>query len=173
MRAPKSVEVGLDLKLFKVSGRWEPTDEERNAAWELYVELITRVGVVPLRDGVLRESLHSLYTIFESSRQILRKYGPAVAEPKPSGEFNFGYLCVAMLNYTLRPLLSYWHPELQSWESCRDSERSIREHEASWTREQDLRNALHQTGDELRSFSRILANACGVPDLSTAVPSRT
>ena len=42
MRAPKTVEVGLDLKNFKISGTWEPNDAERKAAWELYVELITR-----------------------------------------------------------------------------------------------------------------------------------
>jgi hypothetical protein len=42
MRAPKSVDVGLDLKIFKISGTWEPNDTERRAAWKLYVELITR-----------------------------------------------------------------------------------------------------------------------------------
>jgi hypothetical protein len=48
MRVPKSVEVGLDLKVFSLKGTWEPSNTERAAAWELYVELITRISVVPL-----------------------------------------------------------------------------------------------------------------------------
>ena len=78
VRAPKSVEVGLDLKFFKITGTWEPNDAERLAAWELYVELITRVAVVPLPagEGLLREALTSLYTLFGATRDILRRARP-------------------------------------------------------------------------------------------------
>src|SRR6476661_5376022 len=116
MRAPKSVEVGLDLKVFSIKGTWEPNDAERRAAWELYVELITRVAVVPLTGGLLREALDSFHAIFGIARDILKRAGPEVAEPKPSGEYNLGYLTVALLNFTVRPLLSRWPPELQAWE---------------------------------------------------------
>ena len=51
MRAPQSVQVELDLKVLKIAGTWEPNEVERRAAWELYVELLTRVAVVPLRQG--------------------------------------------------------------------------------------------------------------------------
>lgn len=47
MRAPKSVGVKLNLRVVEISGTWEPNDAERRAAWELYVELVTRVSVVP------------------------------------------------------------------------------------------------------------------------------
>jgi hypothetical protein len=60
VRPPKTVEVKLDLKLLSVSGVWEPNDAERAAAWELYVELITRAAAVPLENGLLREALWSL-----------------------------------------------------------------------------------------------------------------
>ena len=85
VRAPKSVEVGLDLRFVKITGTWEPNDAERLAAWELYVELITRVAVVPLPagEGLLREALTSLYTLFAATRDILRRHGPGIAEPKP------------------------------------------------------------------------------------------
>jgi hypothetical protein len=33
MKAPKSVEVKLDLKFFSIGGTWEPNDAERRAAW--------------------------------------------------------------------------------------------------------------------------------------------
>src|SRR3954466_2378808 len=105
MRTPESVEVGLDLKVFSLKGTWKPSDEERAAAWELYVELITRVSVVPLQNGILREALSSFYSLFAVSREILRKYGPRIAEPKPDGQYNFGFLTVAMLNFAIRPVL--------------------------------------------------------------------
>ncbi len=62
VQAPKSVQVELDLKLVKIAGTWEPNEVERRAAWELYVELLTRVAVVPLarEEGLVREALASL-----------------------------------------------------------------------------------------------------------------
>jgi hypothetical protein len=48
LRRPKSVPVGLNLHVLLISGTWEPNDDERRAAWELYVELVTRMAVVPL-----------------------------------------------------------------------------------------------------------------------------
>ncbi|MDQ2709864.1 MAG: hypothetical protein M3Z25_20555 [Actinomycetota bacterium] len=103
-----------------MSGTWEPDRAQRDAVWELYVELVTRIAVVPLQPGhgVLREALTSLYQLFRITREILRKYGPAVAcPPRKSGQFRFGYLAVWMLNAALRPVLAQWHPELQRWKS--------------------------------------------------------
>ena len=99
MRAPKTVEVKLNLKIFEISGTWEPNDAERRAVWELYTELITRIAVVLLGppEGLLREALDSLYSLFTSTRDILLRYGPEIAEPKPDGQYNFGYLSVAYL----------------------------------------------------------------------------
>ena len=121
VRGPKSVQVGLNLYFLQISGTWEPNEDERKAAWELHVELVTRIAVVPLGadDGLLREALSSLYTLFATTREILRKYGPDVAEPKPDGQYNFGVLALAMLNYALRPVLARWHPALEEWEAAR------------------------------------------------------
>src|SRR5437016_864259 len=57
VRGPKSVQVGLNLYFLQISGTWEPNEDERKAAWELHVELVTRIAVVPLGadDGLLRE----------------------------------------------------------------------------------------------------------------------
>ncbi|MGZ4618701.1 MAG: hypothetical protein ACXV3F_08230 [Frankiaceae bacterium] len=38
--------MGLNLHFLTISGTWEPNDAERAAAWELYVELVTRISVV-------------------------------------------------------------------------------------------------------------------------------
>jgi hypothetical protein len=172
VRAPKSVDVKLNLRVFEIAGTWEPNDAERHAAWELYVELVTRVSVVPLREdeGLLREALSSLYSLFATTREVLRRHGPEVAEPKRNGQYNFGYLAVAMLNFAIRPLLAQWHPLLEDWENQRPADRSRRDHEQAWQRAGELRRALTDTRQALTAYADLLATACGVPNLLAAVP---
>jgi len=171
LRGPKSVQVGLNLHVLQISGTWEPNDDERKAAWELYVELVTRISVVTLEpgEGLLREALSSLYTLFATTRDILRRYGPDVAESKPGGQYNFGTLAVAMLNIGLRPMLARWHPALEDWEATRPQQVSRGEHERAWDKANDLRSALEATRDLLTQYARLMADACGVPDLLEAV----
>ena len=171
MRAPKSVQVELDLKVFKVAGTWEPNEVERRAAWELYVELLTRVAVVPLPagEGLVREALSSLYSLFATTREVLRRAGPQVAEPKPDGQYNLAFLAVAMLNFVLRPVLARWHPALEEWEAKRPEGRSRREHEQAWPQIGALRGELEVTRQQLTYYAALLAAACGVPDLTAAV----
>jgi hypothetical protein len=71
-------------------------DQERDAAWELYVELATRIAVVPRRggEGLIRVALTSLYSLFDTTRGILRQYGPVLARPRPAGEYSFGQLAM-------------------------------------------------------------------------------
>lgn len=173
MRAPKSVQVKLNLKIFEISGTWEPNDAERRAAWELYIELITRIAVVPLgpEEGLIREALESLYSLFTSTRDILRRYGPEIAEPKPDGQYNFGYLSVALLNVVLRPFLARWHPALDDWETNRPPSTSRQDHERAWPEADELRRDLKSTGTTIAEYATLLASACGVPDLSTAIPT--
>ena len=101
----EQVQVGLNLGVLTVSGTWKPSRVERQAAWELYVELITRIAVVPLEPGagLLREALTSLYSLFSSTREVLRRHGPAVAQPRIDDGRSFGELAVLVLNLELRP----------------------------------------------------------------------
>ena len=103
-----TVSLNLPFGLGGLEQTWEPDDDERRAAWELYVELATRIATVPLdRDkGLAREALTSLYTLFDSTRAILRRYGPGIAQPKIDGGASFGTLAVTVLNSAIRPLLS-------------------------------------------------------------------
>jgi hypothetical protein len=172
MRKPKSVAIKLDLRIFSIEGIWEPNDVERLAAWELYVELITRISVVPLHDGIAREALWSLYAIFGQAREILRRHGPEVAEAKRGGDYNLGYLIVMMLNFTIRPLLSYWHPELSAWEARRSPATSIKDHEDAWPQINNLRSQIVHAGTILSEYAAVLAKACGIPDLHLGDPSQ-
>ncbi len=172
MHGPADVQVGINLGFVQLSGTWRPNDAERMAAWELYVELLTRVGAVPLGadQGLLREALASIYSLFGSTREILRSHGPSVAEPKRNGEYSFGFLAIALLNATLRPLLTRWHPELEDWEAQRPPTTSRRQHERDWASGEQLRAELRVLRRELAGYADVLARACGVPDLYAAVP---
>jgi hypothetical protein len=168
--AVKQVSVELGWGPAKLKGVWEPDLAERNAAWELYVELVTRIAVVPLRpgDGILREALTSLYQLFGHTREILRKYGPDVARPARAGRLRFGYLAIWVLNGALRPTLALWHPELQRWEAERPADRAIADHEAAWPRAAELRADLEETRKLLLDYARLLAEACDAPALIDA-----
>jgi hypothetical protein len=163
-----SVRVSLNLPYIGgIEGTWKPDRNERNAAWEMYVELITRISVVELKpnEGLMREALNSLYTLFDTTRRILRNYGPSVAQPKRGGKISFGYLAVAILNGVLRPVLSYWHPILLDYESKRTSPVSQIEHELKWERASELRKALKEARNTLIEYAELLAEVAKVPPL--------
>jgi hypothetical protein len=168
---PKSVQVGINIGILQLAGTWEPNEAERRAAWELYVELITRVTLVPLPrgQGLLREALSSLYSLFGSTRSILRDGGPAVAQPTREGDLSFGYLAVAILNLVIRPLLVEWHPVLLDWEAQRAEGRSSSQHESDWEHAAELRAHLEDVREALSEWASVLAAVNGIPDLSRAV----
>ncbi|WP_345661625.1 hypothetical protein [Streptomyces venetus] len=128
---------------------------------------------MPLRadEGLLREALTSLYSLFATTRDVLRQHGPDVAEPKRNGQYNFGYLAVAMLNFGIRPMVARWHPALEDWEDLRPADRSRRDHEQLWSHAEELRTALNDTRRILTAYADLLAAACGVPNLLQAVPA--
>jgi hypothetical protein len=165
---PPTFQVSLKLPFLEVSGTWAPDESERKAAWEMYVELITRVAVVELgpTEGSLREALSSLYSLFASTRDILRRYGPSVAVPSHGSDLTFGEIAVAVLNQGLRPLLSKWHPELAGYEATRPEGISPAAYEHAWSREAELRAELSDIHLRLREYADALSQAAGVPQLT-------
>jgi|NGEPerStandDraft_6_1074524.scaffolds.fasta_scaffold17133_4 hypothetical protein len=84
---------------------------EASAAWQLYVEFATRVAAHPLapRAGFVREALTSVYSLFDTTRQVLREAGPEVDERLDS----LGPVAIRTLNDGLHPFLEGWHTELR------------------------------------------------------------
>lgn len=164
----ESIEVTLNIPyLGGIRGTWLPNDAEKKAAWELYVELVTRISVVELKngEGILREALNSLYSIFQTTREILRWYGADVAVPRKEGELSFGLLAIKILNYQLRPVLSKWHPLLADYEEQKKSGISIKAHEDKWEYNQELRDELNRTREVLIQYSKYLAQVANVEPL--------
>lgn len=128
---------------------------ERQAAWKLYVELNTRIATQPLNksEGILREALTSLHSIFGITREILKEAGPKVAQGKKS----LGFFAMEILNQVLRPVLAKWHPELSHWEEQRAPVVSIVEHEKEWEYAGLLREVLEDTRKTLLGYCEALA----------------
>ncbi len=165
-----TVSLNLPFGLGGVEQTWEPDDDERRAAWELYVEVATRVATVPLdRDtGLAREALSSLYTLFDTTRVILRRYGPGIAQPKTDGGASFGTLAVTVLNGAIRPLLSTWHPLLQDWEDQRPADVTRVAWEQRWERIGELRTAIDDVRATVDQYAELLAEVAEVPPLTGA-----
>lgn len=79
------------------------TDVDRQAAWDLYIELITRITTQPLDEesGNEQTALDSVFGIFKLTRDILHKTGPKAA--------NFAKVAVLVLNKVIRPFTAKWH----------------------------------------------------------------
>jgi len=157
-----------------IEGEWVPNEAEKKAAWEMYVELVTRVPVVQIGtdEGILREALSSVYSLFDTTRKILREYGPDIARSKGEGTMSFGYLAVVILNTVLRPILAKWHPLLQDYESTRPQHVSIVEHERQWERYAELRQEIEQVRIALADYATLLAKVAGVPSLIIEEPKQ-
>lgn len=163
-----SVRVTLKLPFIgDIEGTWEPDEQERRAAWEMYVELITRVPVAELyEEGLLREELSSLYSLFGTTRRILRDYGPSVAQPKSDSGISFGYLAVAILNTVVRPQLAKWHPLLLHYESTKPRDISPWDHEQQWDKHGEFRLSINAARPVLVEYANLLAQVADVPHLT-------
>ena len=136
----KLTKVSVSLPFGIGSAAWEADPTERRAAWSLYVELVTRIAVqsVEVDQGIIREAINSLHSLFGTTREILKEAGPDVGASRES----VGGIAITVLNKGLRPFLSKWHPLLQAWEAKRPINISPKEHEQNWSEEPKLRNEL-------------------------------
>lgn len=160
------VQVGLPFDLGSIQGQWSPDDAERKAAWEMYVELITRVTVAELGpgEGLLREALTSYYSLFATTRSILKAGGPKLADAQ-GGRVNFAHIAVSILNNAIRPLLANWHPRLEDYEATRPTHISRFEWEGRWEQNTELRSAIEEVRSALQSYAGLLGEVCGAKDL--------
>lgn len=156
----KSVSVNLPFGMGGAT--WEADPTEQNAAWELYIELVTRIAVQSLdaEQGTVREALSSLYTLFGTTRDILRKAGPKVGASRES----VGGIAIAVLNQGLRPFMSAWHPRLQAWEAQNTGGLSPQQQEKAWAEEPTIRAELEKLRQELATYAHALAVISGVEE---------
>ncbi|MDD1753468.1 MAG: hypothetical protein LUQ38_10330 [Methanotrichaceae archaeon] len=157
----------FDNGLTKViEGIWYPTENERRAAWEMYVEMVTRIPVAYVKPevGLLRISLSSLYKLFDITREILRKYGSSVARPRDERQLSFGYLSIKVLDLVLRPFVMKWHPMLAEYERTKKESDSPQDHEKKWARYNEFDKAMNEVRETMMQYANLLALASEVPE---------
>jgi hypothetical protein len=139
----------LKINLGSLEGEFKPRDSDRVAAWELYVELLTRVTTQYLapKEGGEPAALESVYAIFPLTREILKCRG--------SGSGEFAKLAIPVLNQMIRPFTAKWHRRSLAG-AFGDSER-CREFHAE----------LSALQPRLRNYTRALADMAQVEDLTT------
>ncbi len=156
----ETVSVSLPFGIGSMS--WKVDTTQKKAAWSLYVELVTRIAVQPLEvdQGLVREAMNSLYSLFGTTREVLKAAGPDVGASRDS----VGGIAIAVLNNGLRPFLAKWHPLLQAWEARRPLGVSPKEHEQSWSEEPKLRSELEVLRGGLEEYAKALAVIAGVEE---------
>lgn len=153
-------EVSVSLPFGIGSAKWEADPTEQNAAWSLYVELVTRIAVQSLgtEEGLLREALNSLYTLFGTTREVLKSAGPKVG----ASQHSVGGIAIAVLNNGLRPFMTRWHPALEEWEVQRSDKVSKKVHEQKWSEASRMRQELTGLRNDLEQYAIALAKIAGV-----------
>lgn len=93
----------LKISLGFLEGEFKPQDPDRYAAWDMYVELLTRVTTQYLApdEGDETTALSSVHQLFPLTREILRKHG--------SGAGKFAMIAIPVLNQVIRPFTAKWH----------------------------------------------------------------
>jgi hypothetical protein len=110
----------LNLGLVKLGAKL--SEDDRQCAWELYTEIVTRVAVIGKRrdpncedfSGELyADSLDSLYNFFKECRGIMRKF--PVGKLKEYKQEHLGVLINRILNDVFRPFLEKWSGRYRAW----------------------------------------------------------
>lgn len=142
---------GLKLNLGFLEAEWEPQVSDSNAAWEMYVELLTRIATQPVPNdaGIESSALESVHRLFGITRGILRKYGKDC--------LGFAKIAVIILNQVVRPFTARWH-RLANENAFQDQQKC-----------KIFREELQALQVQLRNYMGMLAEIAAIEDISAVV----
>lgn len=142
-----------DMTSLKISApflemEWNPAEPDKDAAWELYVELLTRITTQPLpdEDGDEETALQSIYSLFGLTRSIIKSHGRDCRE--------FTKIAIVVLNQIIRPFTAKWHKvsvagQFNNPDTCKE-----------------FRVELNELQEKLRIYTKMLSDMAGVEDLT-------
>ena len=138
----------LKIKTPFLDMDWAPQDEDKDAAWELYIELLTRITTQPLPAelGDERAALDSVYALFDLTREVIRRRGRACIE--------FSKIAIVILNQKIRPFSTKWHKEILAGSFDDPGKR------------EQFRAELSELQSVLIVYTKMLADMAGVEDIS-------
>lgn len=127
---------------------WNPSVPDKDAAWELYIELLTRIATQKLseEDGDEKTALENIHSLFSLTRSIIKSYGRNCIE--------FTKIAIVVLNQVVRPFTAKWHKTLL-----------VNNLQDDYTRKK-FRSELSDLQEVLTTYTKMLADMAGVEDLS-------
>ncbi len=136
----------LKIKTPFLEADWQPKNKDKDAAWELYIELLTRIATQPLpkEHGDELTALESIYELFGLTREIIKRHGRECIE--------FTKIAIVILNQKIRPFTSKWHKMKDDF----DKKEVINQ----------FRDELKELQDVLKTYSKMLSDMAGVEDLT-------
>lgn len=139
---------GLRIKAPFLEMEWSPKNADRDAAWDLYIELLTRITTQLLKaeHGDEQTALTSIFSLFASTREVIKKYGRDSIE--------FTKIAIIVLNQIIRPFTANWHK--LSLQGAFDDKKKC----------EIFRNELAVLQIQLKNYTKMLADMAGVEDLS-------
>jgi hypothetical protein len=141
------------------------------AAFDIQVELVTRIGVQELAPGTgsLREALASLKSLIDFTRTTLHTYSIRLERGAGSGGPTVQGLAYDLINTTIRPFTTTWHPRLAAYEAARPADVAALDHEAAWAYAEEMRAELTDLREPLRRIAEQLGGISGA-DFGVAAP---
>ena len=154
-----------EIEIETPAQKWKLVNSgsQRRVAWSLFVETATRIGTQLISDsegddGVM---LRSLYDLFQITRSSISEIEPT--RPLPSREQGTDTVetyALAMLNHDLRPFLSKWHPQWDTWQKANPDKLC-----ADWEGHQLFRSELKLLQEKIRVRAHGLGEIAGVPQV--------
>ena len=138
----------LKIKTPFLEMEWNPQEADKNAAWDMYIELLTRITTQPLADehGDEKTALDSIYSLFPITREIIKNNGRDCIE--------FTKIAVIILNQKIRPFTAKWHK--LSLEGAFENEKQCK----------IFREELKELQKVLSIYTAMLADMADVEDLT-------
>ena len=141
------------LEKIQLNTKWVNAEisfksSDQDAAWELYIEMLTRIVTQPLPSeaGDEQTALESVYSLFSTTREILRRRGRRTLQ--------FSKIAIPVLNQVVRPFTAKWHKESLAGAFREERKRK------------KFREELEILQEDLRNYNRMLAEIAGVEDLT-------
>ena len=138
----------LKIKTPFLEMEWNPQEADKKAAWDMYIELLTRITTQPLADehGDEKTALNSIYSLFPITRQIIKENGRDCIE--------FTKIAIIILNQKIRPFTAKWHK--LSLEGAFEDEKQCK----------IFRQELKELQHILSIYTAMLADMADVEDLT-------
>ena len=138
----------LKIKAPFLEMDWAPQESDKNAAWEMYIELLTRITTQSLleSDGDEQTALSSVYSLFPITREVIRREGRDCQA--------FTKIAIIVLNQIIRPFTAKWH-KLSLNKCFENPVKCVK-----------FREELKELQILLKKYSKMLANMAEVEDLT-------